>query len=107
MTKKQLLILILILSAVLRLYGLSRGDTVNDEVFMSFRGLGMIDFDEANVQTTPWEWWDPDIPQWAKISMHDHPFFVPLVQHVFMVIFGDNNFGFRLPSAILGVASVY
>src|SRR3989344_4262944 len=34
---KHWLILILALAAVLRLYGLSRGDTVNDEVFYGFR----------------------------------------------------------------------
>src|SRR3989344_7539879 len=107
MTKKQLLILILILSAVLRLYGLSRGDTVNDEVFMSFRGVGMIDFDEAAAQTTPWEWWDADRPWWVNLSMHDHPWGVPLVQNLSMQIFGENNFAFRLPSALLGIGSVY
>ncbi|MDO8429932.1 MAG: glycosyltransferase family 39 protein [bacterium] len=107
MDKKRILILILIVSAVLRLYGLSRGDTVNDEVFMSFRGIGMIDFDEAEFQTTPWEWTDPSIPWWANISFHDHPLLVPAAENLSMKIFGENNFGFRLPSAILGTASVY
>lgn len=107
MTKRQILILILVISATLRLYGLSRGDTVNDEVFMSFRGLGMIDFDEAKAQTTPWEWLDPDIPWWAHLSFHDHPLLVPYTEHLFMKVFGENNFAFRLPSAILGIVSVY
>lgn len=104
---KKILFLIIVLAAILRLYGLSRGDTVNDEVFMAFRGLGMMDFDEAQMQTTPWEWYDPNIPFWAKLSFHDHPPLVFFVQHIFMKIFGENNFAFRLPSALLGVASVY
>lgn len=107
---KKILIWILAISAALTLFGLSRGDTVNDEVFMAFRGLGPMDFDEAEAQTTPWEWLDGQprgIPWWAKISMHDHPLLVPLTQHFSMKAFGESNFGFRLPSALLGIASVY
>lgn len=107
LSKKNILFLILIAAAIFRLYGLSRGDTVSDEVFMAFRGLGMIDFDAASAQTTPWEWWDSERPQWTSFSMHDHPWGVPLVQNLSMKIFGESNFGFRLPSALLGIASVY
>ncbi len=107
MNKKDLLFYILIIAAVLRLWGLSSGDPVSDEVFMAFRGLGMIDFDEASAQTTPWEWFDPDRPWWTNLSMHDHPWGVPLTQNLSMKIFGDNNFGMRLPSALLGIGSVY
>lgn len=107
MQKKDILFYILILAAVLRLWGISSGDTVSDEVFMGFRGLGMIDFDEAAVQTTPWEWTDPNIPWWGYLSMHDHPWGVPLVQNISMKVFGDNNFGMRFPSALLGIGSVY
>ncbi|MBI3045946.1 MAG: glycosyltransferase family 39 protein [Candidatus Harrisonbacteria bacterium] len=107
MARKNILILILVISAILRLYGLSRGDTVNDEVFMAFRGIGMLDFDEAAAQTTPLEWWDPNIPWWTNLSFHDHPLLVPAAQNLFMKVFGENNFAFRLPSAILGVVSVY
>ncbi len=107
MSKKDTLFYILILAAVLRLWGLSSGDTVSDEVFMGFRGIGMIDFDEAAVQTTPWEWWHEDRPWWTNLSMHDHPWGVPLVQNISMRIFGENNFGMRFPSALLGIGSVY
>ena len=107
MDKKHLLIAILIISAALRLISLSSGDTVNDEVFMSFRGLGMMDFNEASAQTTPLEWWDGNIPWWTHLSFHDHPPLVFAVQNIFMKIFGENNFAFRLPSALLGIASVY
>src|SRR3990167_6157143 len=103
MAKKQILIIILIISAALSLYGLSRGDTVNDEVFMSFRGIGMMDFDEAASQTTPLEWNDPNIPWWTKLSFHDHPPLVLAVQNIFMKVFGDKRWAFRLPSALLGV----
>lgn len=117
------IIIIILLAALLRFYGISRGDPMNDESLMAFRSIGMIDFDEAAWQTTPFEWFDPlvkfsptvpdayrigtGIPWWAHLSWHDHPSLVFLVQHIFMSIFGDNVWAFRLPSAILGVLSVY
>jgi len=107
MNKKQILTTILVISAILRLFALSNGDTINDEVFYAFRGIGMMDFDEAAAQTTPLEWYDPDIPVWTSFSFHDHPPLVFATQNISMKIFGENNFGFRFPSAILGIASVY
>ncbi len=116
---KKFLFLILLLAAVLRLYGLGRGDTMGDEVLYSFRSIGLMDFDVAEFQTTPWEWFDQGrssnssghpgtpVPGWAKISFHDHPPLVFWVQYIFIKILGENNFAFRLPSALLGILSVY
>lgn len=104
---KQLIIAILIIAAILRIWGLERGDPATDEVLYAFRAVGMLDFDEAEDQTTPLEWFDRAIPSWTKISFHDHPPLVFFMQHIFMRIFGENNFAFRLPSALLGIASVY
>ena len=73
---RKYLLIILIIAAVLRFYGLNRGDTVNDEVFYAFRAIGLMDFDKAPDQTTPLEWFDGHIPQCANLSFHDHP---PLV----------------------------
>ncbi|MEK9175368.1 MAG: glycosyltransferase family 39 protein, partial [Patescibacteria group bacterium] len=121
--KHKFIILIILLAAFLRLYGLSHGDTMNDESLMAFRSIGLIDFDEAAWQTTPFEWFDPlvkfsptvpeeykigtGIPWWAHLSWHDHPPLVFLVQNIFISIFGEHAWAFRLPSAILGVISVY
>lgn len=107
MNKKYFLIAILLLALTLRVWGLERGDTLNDEVFYAFRGLGMLDFDEAEMQTTPLEWYDPNIPWWTSLSFHDHPPLVFLTQHYFLKIFGETNFALRLPSALLGTISVY
>lgn len=104
---KKILFAILFLAAVLRLSFLSRGDVVNDEVFYGFRGIGMMDFDEAPFQPTPLEWTDPNVPSWTKLSFHDHPPLVFLAQHFSMEVFGVNNFGMRFPSAILGILSVW
>jgi 4-amino-4-deoxy-L-arabinose transferase-like glycosyltransferase len=107
MKNKHWLIIIIGLAAILRLWGLSRGDPVNDEVFYGFRAIGLMDFDEAAEQTTPWEWFDPAIPKWAHFSFHDHPPLVFWIQHGSILLFGENNFALRFPSALLGIASVY
>jgi len=107
LNNKKILFAILFLAAVLRLSFLSRGDVVSDEAFYGFRGIGMMDFDEAPLQTTPLEWTDPNTPSWAKLSFHDHPPLVFLAQHFSMDVFGINNFGMRFPSAILGILSVW
>ena len=104
---KKYLLIILLIAAVLRFYGLNRGDTVNDEVFYAFRAIGLMDFDKAPDQTTPPEWFDGHIPQWVNLSFHDHPPLVFWVQHFFMGVFGESAWAFRLPSAILAVVSVW
>src|SRR3989344_7982694 len=104
---KKYLLIILIIAAVLRFYGLGRGDTVNDEVFYAFRAIGLMDFDKAPDQTTPLEWFDGHIPQWTNLSFHDHPPLVFWVQHFFMGVFGESAWAFRLPSAILAVVAVW
>lgn len=107
LNNKKLLFAILFLAAVLRLSFLSRGDVVNDEAFYGFRGIGMMDFDEAPLQPTPLEWMDPNAPFWTKLSFHDHPPLVFLAQHFSMAVFGANNFGMRFPSAVLGIMAVW
>lgn len=110
---KYILVAILIVAAVLRVYGLSRGDTITDEVLYAFRAVGPMDFDEGGDQTTPLEWFDErgvgdraGIPWWTKLSFHDHPPLVFWVQHFSMKIFGETNFGFRFPAALFGIGAV-
>lgn len=104
---KKYLLAILIAAALLRLINLSAGDTLGDEVLYAFRAVGPMDYDNAALQTTPLEWQDPNIAWWTKLSFHDHPPLVFWIQHIFVKIFGEKNFAFRLPSAILGILSVY
>ena len=113
-TKPYWLIIILLVAALLRLWGLDRGDTINDEVFYAFRAVGLLDFDKAEAQKTPLEWFDsrtnPEssgIPWWASLSFHDHPPLVFWIQFIFIKIFGESVWAFRLPSALFGIASVY
>lgn len=120
---RWILIVVLFAAAFMRLWALGEGDPTGDEVLYAFRAIGMLDFDEANEQTTPLEWYDPlvktgsrvpeayaigdGIPRWTKLSFHDHPPLVFFIQHIFMRFFGESTFVFRLPSALFGVASVF
>jgi hypothetical protein len=105
--KNMLLLAIIAIAACIRLFSIHAGDTLTDEVLISFRAIGMLDFDEAAEQTTPLEWWDPAIPSWTNLSFHDHPPLPFAVQFLFMKLFGETPFAFRLPSALLGILSVY
>ncbi|OHA05729.1 MAG: hypothetical protein A2934_02610 [Candidatus Sungbacteria bacterium RIFCSPLOWO2_01_FULL_47_10] len=102
-----ILAVILFVAAIVRFVNIQSGDPIGDEVLYSFRAIGMMDFDEAEFQTTPREWFDPEVPWWTYFSFHDHPPLVFFVQHVFISAFGETVFAFRLPSAIFGVLSVF
>ncbi|MBI2639384.1 MAG: glycosyltransferase family 39 protein [Candidatus Sungbacteria bacterium] len=109
MSRKQALIIlfaILLFAALLRLWGLSRGDLLNDEATYAFRAVGLLDYFRWSSQETPLAWFDPGIPSWTKFSFHDHPPLVFLIQHFFIRLFGENVIAFRLPSVLFGVASV-
>lgn len=105
--RRALIIGIVVMAAALRLFGLGRGDAVGDESPLAFRAIGLMDFDASPVQTTPWEWLDPAHPWWLKLSFHDQPPLLFWVQNGFMNVFGESVFGFRLPSALLGIGAVY
>ncbi len=93
-------------AAFLRLFNLGLGDPLGDESLLAFRALGMMDFDEAEFQTTPLEWFDPAIPKWTKLSFHDHPLGIFVAQNISMRIFGETPWAFRLPTALFGIFSV-
>ena len=108
LTKKHFLITILLVAAALRLISLGSSDiTGSDEIFYAFRAIGMLDFDNSISQPSILEFLGPQIPFWAHLSFSDHPPLVFLAQNISMAIFGENTFAFRLPSALLGIASVY
>lgn len=104
--KHWLLTLIVLLAAALRLYAIDRGDPISDEVLYGFRAIGMLDFDFAVAQPTPYQLFHTTIPWWVHLSFHDHPILVFLVQHWFMGIFGVNLWGLRLSSTLFGIVTV-
>src|SRR6185503_7671673 len=101
-----ILVSILALAGLLRLWQLGAADVITDEALIGFRSIGYFDFFASPYQTTPYEWFSV-VPDWAKISFHDHPPLLFLIQHWFIVLLGQSVFVLRLPLALCGIASVY
>lgn len=101
-----LIILILILAGIFRFYNLTSADVITDEALIGFRSIGYIDFFASPYQTTPYEWL-AEIPSWAKLSFHDHPPLVFLIQHIIFNLLGVSIFTLRLPFVLAGILSVY
>ncbi len=103
---KIILIAILLLAAVLRLVNLTQADVITDEALNAIRSIGLIDYDAAALQTSPWQWFET-VPGWAKLSFHDHPILTFAIEHFFFNIFGVSLFVLRLPFILAGILSVY
>ena len=96
---------ILVLAAVFYFWHLSRPDIITDESSIATRAIGMVDFDFGIEQPTPWQWVEK-IPWWMRLSFHDHPPLVFLLQHYSMRMFGETPFAIRLPSVLAGLAAI-
>lgn len=105
--ERPILYVILVAAFFIRVIGLGWGDPISDEGTNAFRSLGLLDFDAAAAQPTPWEWADPNLAWWMYLSLHDHPMLTFIFESVSMAFFGESPFGFRLPSALFGVGTVY
>lgn len=104
--KKFILAAIVILAAVLIFTGLTRTDIQHDDALYAFRAVGYLDFMNAAVnQTTPIQWFN-EIPLWSRLSFHDGPPLVFLIQYIFFSLFGTSLFIARLPFALAGIGSV-
>lgn len=97
--------LILGLAAFLILFRLGQADIQTDDGTYSFRALGYLDFMDSDRQTSPVDWFEA-IPSWSKLSFHDAPPLVFLIQHVFFKLFGTSVVVARLPFALAGIGSV-
>jgi len=106
LTTKNLLIFILFLAFILRVVSLTRADMQGDETTYSFRAIGYLDLLNSNQQTTPVQWFG-EMRWWFKLSFHDHPPLVFLIQHIFFLILGVSTVVARLPFVLAGVFSVY
>ncbi|MBI4120479.1 MAG: glycosyltransferase family 39 protein [Parcubacteria group bacterium] len=110
MTKpvKIILFIVVVLAAILRLWGLGSSELTFDEGLYAFRSIGYLDYLDSTSQTTPIQWLQNSaLPAWLKLSFHDHPPLVFLVQHIFLKLFSDSLLVARLPSALGGIAAVF
>ena len=100
-----LLLCAIAMGSFLRIWQITSSDVITDEGGLGFRPVGLIDFDAAENQTTPWEWTGTPY-WWMRLSMHDHPPLYFLAQHLSFTILGENTIAMRLPSAIFGIGSL-
>ncbi|MBI4992182.1 MAG: glycosyltransferase family 39 protein [Candidatus Harrisonbacteria bacterium] len=105
---KNLLFVILITAFLLRFWGIWNLDIFGDASAYAFRSIGYIDYLGTSFQTQPIDWYqNSPLPSWTKLSFHDHPPLVFIIQNLFFRIFGDSLISARLPGITFGTASVF
>lgn len=102
---KLLLAGILVLATILIFFRLDRADMLTDDSLYAFRSLGYLDFLDSQFQPTPIQWFD-SLPFWSKLSFHDAPPLVFIIQFIFFKIFFESVLVSRLPFALAGLGSV-
>ena len=97
---------ILLVGAMLRIWNLDGPDMITDDALYALRAVGYFDYlGSLDTQTTPAVWFSE--PQWwQKLSFHDAPPLVFLVEHVFFKLFGDSITVARLPVVLFGLLSI-
>lgn len=103
--KRKHIVLILLLAGVLLFLNLGKPDMVGDQAHYGFRSIGYMDYLVSSQQTTPLQWFEK-IPWWSKLSFHDHPPLVFILQFLSMKIFAVSAFGARFPSTLAGLLTV-
>jgi len=100
--EKTILIWILALAFVLIFFRLTRADLQGDDAHYAFRAVGYVDYVSSNLQTTPLQWLNGQVPWWTKLSFHDHPPLFFLTQHIFFKVLGVSDWVAKFPSALAG-----
>lgn len=99
---KHALLLILLLTAFLRLYRLDYPDKyVFDEVYHAFTAREML-----SGNTAAWEWWNTPPPGVAYEWTHP-PLAKMIMAGSMFVLSSENGWAWRLPGVLLGIFSVY
>ena len=102
LTHKQILILIILLTAFLRLYRLDFPNKhVFDEVYHAFTAK-----EYALGHKEAWEWWTKPPPGVAYEWTHP-PLAKEIMAASMWVLHSQNSWAWRLPGSLLGITSVY
>lgn len=97
---------VLLIAGFLIFFRLDRADMQTDGAVYSLRSLGYLDYlNTATYQSTPLDWFG-SVPWWSRLSFHDAPPLVFLIQFVFFSLFGGSTLVARIPGAVAGVGSV-
>ncbi len=106
--KHWIILIILFVAGILRFVSVAVPDVVTDEALYGFRSIGYLDYLASDNQTTPVDWFGVDErPFWTKLSFHDHPPLVFLIQYLFFSVFGVSTLILRLPFVLAGIGSVF
>jgi hypothetical protein len=96
------------LAAALFLINITSQEFFGDNVGYAFRSLGYLDYLGTGLQTQPVDWYvSGDLPWWTRLSFHDHPPLVFLIQNLFFKFFGSSVLVARLPGLISGFLSIW
>lgn len=110
MTNRRIIVALAIIVAIgagFRLWDLGNAELTFDEGLYAFRSVGYLDYLESAAQPTPVQLFSGRaLPWWTRLSFHDHPPFLFLVQRVSFMALGDSLFAARLPSALAGIAAI-
>jgi 4-amino-4-deoxy-L-arabinose transferase-like glycosyltransferase len=104
----NLLWAILILAFLLRIWNVGNQEIFGDESAYAFRSIGYLDYLGSSFQTQPIDWYkNQELPKWTKLSFHDHPPLVFIIQNLFFKVFGDSILAARLPAVLFGTLSTF
>ena len=96
---------IVVVAAALRFFNIGSDGLIGDEPAYSVRSIDYIDTLGTPAQTTPLDWFESQ-PWWQKLSFHDHPPLVFMLQHAGHAVLGPGIEAARAVSALFDVGSV-
>ncbi len=96
---------VLAVAAGLIFFRLDRADLQTDGAVYSLRALGYLDYLNTPLQSAPLQWYASP-PWWTRLSFHDAPPLVFLIQFFFFSVLGESTLVARIPGAFAGVGSV-
>lgn len=96
--------MIVVTGFTLRFWGIWGSDVSHDLAINSYRALGWLDY-LGDKQTSPINWFST-LPQWTRLSFHDHPPLVFFIQHLIFRLLGESSLSAHLPFIIGGSLTI-
>lgn len=86
-------------------FRITRADFTGDDAYYSVRSIGLLDYMFVDIQPTPIQWFER-VPWWGRLSFHDHPLLLFLIQHLSFSFFGVSALSSKLPFALLALGAL-
>ncbi len=106
-SQNKILAITLLLASFFIFFRISHVDMLGDDAHYSVRSIGLVDFmfSDVEFQPTPLQWFD-QMPLWARLSFHDHPLVLFIIQHFFLTIHLSIFFS-KLPYALMALGTMF